>query len=551
MKGDFARVTFDPANHYSQVFQQQGRVLLEADWNEQGRIQQYLLRSFITDLVGPCWASGTGFAITATDAKGNSKQLGDWKLSQGHFYVDGILCELDQDCTLATQPNLPTPDDGADGSSGLANPPPQYALWMDVWERHLSYVEAPRIADIALDGVDTASRMQTVWQLRLLSQTAAVALLKDVEGALQIRLKATTGDTTAINGQIQQIATLKNQISGSADSNETDTCALIRDVLNARNNNACPQLTAELKSGSADGDPCSIAADARYSGCENQLYRVEIHDKGLPGSGGASFKWSRENGSVIFPITSASTPTVEGSQTKMTVTLASLGRDDRLGLAVGDWVELVDDAYTLRQQASPLLQVAAIEIPARIVTLQTSKTQQPYGVTLGKRPYVRRWDQQKGASQTGAIPVMEGADGAVELESGVLVTFQPGGLYATGDYWVIAARVADGGSLDWPTQDDGSPKPLSASGLHHYAVLGLHDEKNAYKECCCRFGPLCTRLRQTSAQSTDAIANVASATGKVAASGRSAKTASTPSASPTPSTPSASPTPSASSAPSA
>ena len=44
MKGDFARVTFDPSRHYSQVFQQQGRVLLEADWNEQAHIQLHLLR---------------------------------------------------------------------------------------------------------------------------------------------------------------------------------------------------------------------------------------------------------------------------------------------------------------------------------------------------------------------------------------------------------------------------------------------------------------------------------------------------------------------------
>ena len=525
MKGDFARVTFDPANHYSQVFQQQGRVLLEADWNEQGRIQQYLLRSFITDLVGPCWAPGTGFAIGATDSNGTALPLTNWALSQGHFYVDGILCELEQSCTLATQPNLPTPDDGADGSSGFASPPAQYALWLDVWERHLSYVEVPEIADIALDGVDTASRMETVWQLRMLSQAMATALLTDVGSALQTRLKSVTGDTVAtnaINGQIKQITDLQTQISTGANPNQTDACTLVRNVLGARISNACPQLTAELKASNADSDPCSIAADARYSGCENQLYRVEIHDKGLPGSG-ASFKWSRENGSVIFPITSSSTPTSDSSATTMTVTLASLGRDDRLGLAVGDWVELVDDAYTLRQQPSPLLKVAAIEMPSRVVTLQTSKSQQPYGVNLGKHPYVRRWDQQNGTSADGTIPVVEGDDGAVELENGVLVTFRSGGLYATGDYWLIPARVADGGSLDWPTQD-GKPIPANANGLHHYAVLGLYDDKNGYKECCCRFGSLCTLLRQSSLLSADATASVPVATGKAAASGRSGKT---------------------------
>jgi len=89
MKGDFARVTFDPTRHYSQVFQQQGRVLLEADWNEQGNIQLHLLRSLIRDLLGPCWAAGTGFALTGstTDPNGTVKPLPltDWRLAPDIF----------------------------------------------------------------------------------------------------------------------------------------------------------------------------------------------------------------------------------------------------------------------------------------------------------------------------------------------------------------------------------------------------------------------------------------------------------------------------------
>jgi len=35
MKGDFSRNTFRPGSHYSGVLMQQGRVLLDSDWNEQ------------------------------------------------------------------------------------------------------------------------------------------------------------------------------------------------------------------------------------------------------------------------------------------------------------------------------------------------------------------------------------------------------------------------------------------------------------------------------------------------------------------------------------
>ena len=41
MKGDFTRLTFAPAKHYSSVRQQQGRVQLDADWNEQVDIQNH------------------------------------------------------------------------------------------------------------------------------------------------------------------------------------------------------------------------------------------------------------------------------------------------------------------------------------------------------------------------------------------------------------------------------------------------------------------------------------------------------------------------------
>ena len=113
MKGDFARVSYDPARHYSQVFQQQGRVLLEADWNEQGALMLHLLRALAADLGGPCWAAGaSGFVVQTVDADGNAiANPAQWPVGAGHFYVDGILCENDAATTLAAQPYAPTPDD--------------------------------------------------------------------------------------------------------------------------------------------------------------------------------------------------------------------------------------------------------------------------------------------------------------------------------------------------------------------------------------------------------------------------------------------------------
>ena len=41
MRGDFTRDSFDRRHHYTRVLMQQGRVQLDADWNEQSAIAQH------------------------------------------------------------------------------------------------------------------------------------------------------------------------------------------------------------------------------------------------------------------------------------------------------------------------------------------------------------------------------------------------------------------------------------------------------------------------------------------------------------------------------
>lgn len=499
MKGDFARVTFDPARHYSQVMQQQGRVTLEADWNEQAGIQLFLLRTMIADLVGPCWAPGTGFAITT------QPRVADWQLASGHFYVDGILCQNEAMCALGSQPYAPAP---ADAGGDWSNPPGSFALWLDVWERHLSAIEAPEVADMALNGVDTASRAQTVWQLRLLdlAPTSLTAMLDAITAALNARLQAavSTADQAAINQQIADVGQLRDTIATGNLFANGDPCPALRQVLGSRATYAWPRLRAQLGPVGADSDPCVIAADARYRGCENQLYRVEIHQGGAAGAldspSGTNVKWSRENGSVIFPILGMNSAAQSDGSARLAVSLATLGRDPRLGLSVNDWVELVDDDYTLAQRAAPLLQVMAIDTAQMLVTLGVPKNVTPYAVSNdpAKHPLLRRWDQNGNVDGQGCLPLVEGE--TVELEDGVQITFLPGGIYANGDYWLIPARVAGNGTLDWPQAPDGTPAALPSSGMHHQAVLGTAGAQGVYGECCCRFESLCALIRNTSKQ---------------------------------------------------
>src|ERR1700704_3716467 len=99
MPGDYSRKTFNRANRYSGVLMQQGRVQLDADWNEQLDIQLYRTEAESTDVIGRTGVpkKDDGFRIGV--ASGGQ----DLTISQGRIYVDGLLCELDQPATYTVQ----------------------------------------------------------------------------------------------------------------------------------------------------------------------------------------------------------------------------------------------------------------------------------------------------------------------------------------------------------------------------------------------------------------------------------------------------------------
>jgi hypothetical protein len=187
---------------------------------------------------------------------------------------------------------------------------------------------------------------------------------------------------------------------------------------------------------------------------------------------------------VIFPI-------VGGGGTS-TVTLENLGRDDRLSLAEGDWVEAQDDDSVLRNRAGNLLRVQAIDRTSMTVTLSGAPDAN-VGADPSKHPLLRRWDHKEGdptegglqLTGDGAALISEGSDGGwLSLEDGVQIQFQmgpPANTYRTGDYWLVPARTATA-DVEWPTEPakDSSgnlvtvPIALAPAGVeHHYAPLAV------------------------------------------------------------------------------
>ena len=101
MKADLTRNTDQPAASYRSVLLQQGRVQIDADFNEQ---QALLLRRVETETVDSIGATGAPIDHPGFELTGNGKQV---QVSAGRFYVDGLLCSNAAPCTVVTQPWLP------------------------------------------------------------------------------------------------------------------------------------------------------------------------------------------------------------------------------------------------------------------------------------------------------------------------------------------------------------------------------------------------------------------------------------------------------------
>jgi hypothetical protein len=456
MKGDFSRDTFNLKKNFSRVLIQQGRVQLDADFNEQSSILLHYLRTLARDIIGPYAGPEEGFTIDflrdendniIKDNAGNPKDLA---IAEGRYYVEGILCENDalfnnKPVSYFNQPGYPLEEDKL--------PEFPYLVYLDVWERHITRYEDEVLREVALGEVDTTTRAQVVWQVKLRA-------LKENE----------------------------------------DPANACGDITFPPPGNA--RLIARTEPSEISDDPCSIEPDAGYRGMENQLYRVEIHTGNVDEHGTEvpestpTFKWSRENGAVVFAIIDAA---LSNGTTK--VTLASLGHDDKLGLLEGDWVEIVDDGYTLHNRAGNLLQIESIDRDEMSVTLNGTpnyKLSEPPGNHL----LLRRWDQKAGNPQEGGLTLnTEGndADNAAEiiedqwlkLENGIQIKFPKNDseatVYRTGDYWLIPARTATG-DVEWSKDDSGDALAQLTNGVaHYYAPLGVVTGTEALTSCRCNF----------------------------------------------------------------
>jgi hypothetical protein len=503
MKGDFTRDTFHAANHFSRVLMQQGRVTLDADYNEQTAIDLHYLRTLARDIIGPYAAPAGvngGFLLTA-----DSKNV--FTVSDGRYYVDGILIENDSgNCSYKNQPDYPVSDTDDPLLQAIQknDTKTEFGIYLDVWERHITAIEDDAIRETALGGPDTCTRAKIVWQIR------ALPLTEDEKGKMAEAAKKVSAQLEALwkkkaqleknfiaeSDNTKQVALLKQLQLIDEELERLTQLSLLRPnevLLSGLVRLSDAKLAARVDPGQKTEDACVTPPASKYRGAENQLYRVEIHQGGKIGDNTPpTFKWSRDNGSVA------------------TAWLGGEGSDLQVasprGFAAGNWVELSDDTLELLGKPGTLVQLVKVE---GAVLSVDSATTLPQISQFPKNPKIRRWDQVAteavSLGSDNAVPIQESPAAAtpeqavwMNLEDGVQIQFFAGGEYRTGDYWLIPARVATG-NVEWPQDDELNPQPLPPHGIeHHYALLGFvtwANEKLNIESARLEFWPLFSGVR--------------------------------------------------------
>jgi hypothetical protein len=449
---DNSRFLFDPFKDYTGVVMEQGRVQLDSDWNEWLAEVLRRTQAGVLDTMGRAAYPATtpaAFQITASSSGGANTI----KIGVGRMYVDGLLAENHGDPAAAVW------DPALAELSGSPQPPPatpatidftkqpylpgatvpagsgQYLAYLDIWTRPVTFLEDLKLIDDAV-GVDTTGRLQTVWQVRL----------KPVP-----------------SGQTWNCSTPESDfgfpVSSGRLSNGTIT--------------------------SGPSGPCCLTTGTGYVGVENQFYRVEIHEPGSVGGAGATFKWSRENASVQTSVSAINPGTNTLGAASSVLTVGSLGRDQVLGFAAGNWIEITDDTHQLNGLAGELYKIDRVDVSSQTITL-TEPLKSSFDLTANAR--ILRWDQSGKIYDDSNTSIDDldtvGGDGhpngfhgipvptdgsKVVLENGIVIDVSLSsatGSYQTGDFWTFSARTAKG-TIDPLVK--APPRGIH----HHYTPLSI------------------------------------------------------------------------------
>lgn len=409
MKGDFSKFQFNPADNYSGVLYQQGRVSVDTDGTAETLIEHGLRTLLARDAIGanvaaiPAQAADSLFVSQAEATTGGVTVT----FKPGRAWADGIPLYVPGTTDVTLQaPYLPAPFNPTPPGTIAADT--RDAVILEVWEEAFNAFQAPQnLIEPALGGVDTTERMKVSFGLRL----------------LRLNPGEDCGD---LAGRLADNFANKGKLTVTPSASVTIT-----------------------------GD-CPVEAGGGYTGFEHYLYRIEVAPP--DGAGNARFKWSQFNGGLVgrgeFTSTGATTGTVKIKANNQMINRCGLTSFYLEALAydaaVGHWRVVCTANATLPQDD----------------TLSLTSVTGTWPATAPATGFFRLWN---GIALMKTYPIPSGSGQAIELKDGICLAFEAdaSGKYTPEDYWTFPVRAAGAGvDADWIAAN--WPANAPPQGIHYY-----------------------------------------------------------------------------------
>lgn len=188
--GSYSRFSYDEADRYFLMLKEQGKAVLDDEFNLMQEIQLNLLRRFIQDSFGD-GAAGDSFKIVGTGASNDFTITGgDGTIEgAGRAYVSGYMVPLLSDVAYSAQEVA---------GAALTTPPGARTdeVYLDVYLDEIDSVDDPDIVDPVI-GAPTSRRWKLFWQVKVAEGSVTPLPFNDANNRRHWTYKLATLNRTA------------------------------------------------------------------------------------------------------------------------------------------------------------------------------------------------------------------------------------------------------------------------------------------------------------------------------------------------------------------
>lgn len=419
MGSDRARVSYNQNQQYHGVIAQQGRVTLEADWNESQQIINEEIRQQANDFVGPCGTPDNGYEIKASNSPF------DFTVGAGSMYVGGMRAFIAKRLKYSKQQDWLDSEGDPDWIditkiNPYSQADSQEFIYLYLREQEISAQEDSALREVALGGPDTTQRLRLIQHIvrQQVNAGTCVDALEKVRKKWQVQ-------------GLQFNSTTMRLVSQST-------------------------LQASFSNPTKNADPCIPEARAGYLGADNQLIRVQISSVD-PNNKKYKLIWGFDNASFLYQVDNVPVPTIDQT---LRLQLRSRPVDEFHQPRSGQVVEVLRSAAQLSNGeyvASATGLVTTVHTPYnpskdKEITLSAPLSQDSEDFTSTKLPlFVRIWEQEEDFSA--GTPVVLGDTGLQ-----VILRTENNQPFHVGDYWQIAVRPNTSNPI-YPQRYFDAPQP--------------------------------------------------------------------------------------------